>query len=109
MVFAAWLGWNGLRGMWSELLAIFTPPLIFEGILNQITSEMRRGRNIDYPVRVLRFVNKTWEIYKRDFDRGSHTWQVTAGKEIRIQYRRGTEGITRLWVKSKGSERVRRN
>lgn len=107
MVFAAWLGWSGLHGMWAELLAIFTPPLIFEGTLNQITTEMRSGRNIDYPVRVLKFADKTWEIYKRNFDHAFGASQIMAGREIRIQYRRGTEQITHLWVKPKDG-RVRR-
>jgi len=108
LLFAAWIGWNGLRGMWAELLAIFTPPLMFQGTLEQITTEMQMGRNIEYPVRVLKFADKTWEIYERDFDRGSHTWQVMAGREVRIQYRRGTEQITELSVKSKDG-RTRRN
>jgi len=96
IVFAVWLGWSGLRGMWAELLAIFAPPLVFEGTLNQITTEMRSGKNIDYPVRVLKFADKTWEIYKRDLDRALHASQIMSGREIRIRYRRGTEQITQL-------------
>jgi hypothetical protein len=68
LLFAAWLGWNGVRGAWAEIQAVFTPALIFEGILDQINTEMRSGKNTNYPVRVLKAGDKTWEIYKRDHD-----------------------------------------
>ena len=100
MLFAAWLGWNGLRGMWAEILAVFTPPLTFEGTLDQLTAEVRQGKNAGYRVWVLKFAEKTWEIAKLDVERTPFSSHVTVGKEIRIQYRRGTEQITQLWVKS---------
>jgi hypothetical protein len=99
LLFAAWLGWNGLRGAWIEIQAVFTPALVFEGTLDQITTEIRSGKNTNYPVRVLKAGDKTWEIYKGDLDHSAHSWQIKAGKQVRIQYRRGTEQITHISVK----------
>ena len=101
MIFAAWLGWTGLRSAWAELLAIFTPPLLHEGKLDQLTDEIRHAKSTDYHVWVLKSGDKAWEIYKRDLDHAHASSQLQPGREIRVQYRRGTEQITQLWVRSK--------
>lgn len=105
MIFATWLGWNGLRGAWAELLAVLTLPLLHEGRLDQLSDEVRSGTHVDYHVWVLKSGNRTWEIYKRDLDQGQHSSQIIVGREIRIQYRRGTEQITQVWVKLKRERR----
>lgn len=101
LLFAAWLGWSGLRGARSEILAVITPPRIFEGKLDELNAEVRQTKNASYGVWVLKFADKSWEIAKRDVDRTPFRTQVATGKQIRIQYRRGTEQITELWVKSR--------
>ncbi len=73
----------------------------FEGKLNELNAEVRQTKNASYGVWVLKFADKTWEIAKRDVDRTPFRTQVATGKQIRIQYRRGTEQITELWVKSR--------
>lgn len=99
-LFAAWLAWNGLRHTWAQLRAIFTPPLIFEGTLEQRTLVKRFGVRVDYHVWVLKFAARTWKILKRDVERTSFSTRVTVGTQIRIQYRQGTEQITHLWTRS---------
>ena len=100
MIFAAWLGWSGLRNSWAEFLAVFTPSLMHEGRLDQLSDEVRHGTRADYHVWVIKSRDKSWEIHKRDLDHAHHSSQLSLGREIRIQYRRGTEQITHLWIKA---------
>jgi hypothetical protein len=101
LLFAAWLAWNGLRHAWNQLRAIFTSPLIFEGILEERSLVKRSGVRVSYHIWVLKFAERTWEIPKRDVERTSFSTHVTVGSQIRIQYRQGTEQVTHLWARRK--------
>ena len=101
LLFAAWLAWNGLHHAWAQLRAIFTSPLIFEGILEERFLVKRSGARVSYHIWVLTFAQRTWEIPKRDVERTSFSTRVTVGSQIRIQYRQGTEQVTHLWARPK--------
>jgi hypothetical protein len=101
LLFAAWLAWNGLRQAWDQLRAIFSHPLIFEGTLEERALVERSGVRVNYRVWMLKFTERTWEIYKRDVEHTSFSARVTVGSQIRIQYRQGTEQITHLWARPK--------
>ena len=97
LLLAAWLAWSGLRGSWGAILALFTPGMVYEGPLDKITTRHFSSPQGGYRGWVLTAGDKSWEIGKVQ----NETLDTKIeGKQVRIQYRRGTNEITHLWTKS---------
>jgi hypothetical protein len=95
LLLSAWLAWYGLRGSWQAILALFTPGLEYQGILDKITSRQIPGSHGGYRTWELRAGDLSWEIGKAFNE--TLALQLE-GRPVRIQYRRGTHAITRLWI-----------
>jgi hypothetical protein len=100
LMFAAFIAWNGLRGMRAEILAMIFPALTYQGQLEQMAVEVRQTKNSGYRVWALTAGDKKWDIPYLDVsDRYQFKRELTVGKQIRLKYRRGTGFVTHLWVR----------
>ncbi len=96
LLFSAWLAWQGLRGSWRVILALFTPGLVYEGPLDSVLTRHVSGSHGGYRSWVLTAGDQSWET-----GRAFHESLAVKIQDVpvRIQYRRGTNEITHIWAR----------
>ena len=101
LLLAAWLTWYGLRGSWRAILALFTPGRVYQGPLEKITSRQIPGSHGGYRIWELSAGGESWEIGKAFNE--TLALQLK-NRPVRIEFRRGTHTITRLWSGPAGDQ-----
>jgi hypothetical protein len=104
LALSAALAWWGLRAAWACLLDVVCPTVTYEGRLDEISTWVEGGLHADVRNWKLTAGGKAWAVPILSTDKRLFEKQVIAGKEIRLRYLRGSEEITRMWVKQTGAE-----
>jgi hypothetical protein len=102
MVLAGWLGSQAVPGLWAEVVDLFAPNCTFEGPLDSIQVVVHPTKNGSYKAWQLCAGGEYLEIAFHDSsNRFEFERQVTAGRQVRLRYRRGTNLVTNLAVLKK--------